>query len=114
MASRVASVSVAAARRKTRSKKRKKAAPRRDVADSLRTVSEDILSSGPEIACRIELDISAAFEGVAAKPALIKNIKSSLLSAVKTAMTDVARSLNLKSNGVKVRPLRLEVDVNDV
>ncbi len=115
MASRVASVSVTAAKRgKTRPKRRKRAAPRRDVADSLETVSEDVLSSGPEIACRVELDISASFEGVATKPTLIKKLKSSLLAAVKESMTDVARSMNLKSNGVTVRPLRLEVDVNDV
>jgi hypothetical protein len=114
MASRVASVSVTAAKRgKPRPKKRKRAAPRRDVADSLETVSEDILSSGPEIACRVELSISASFEGVAAKANLVRKLKSSLLSAVKEAMTDVARSMNLKSNGVTVQPLRLECDVND-
>ncbi len=115
MASRVASISVTAAKRgRSRAKKRRRAAPRPDVADSLQTVSEDVLSSGPEIACRIELNISASFEGVAAKASLIRKLKSSLLSAVKESMTDVARSMNLKSNGVTVRPLRLEVDVNDV
>jgi hypothetical protein len=115
MASRVASVSVTAAKRgKPRPKKRRRSAPRRDVADSLETVSEDILSSGPEIACRVELSISASFEGAAAKASLVRKLKSSLLSAVKEAMTDVARSMNLKSNGVTVQPLRLECDVNDV
>ncbi len=115
MASRVASVSVTAAKRgKPRPKKRRRSAPRREVADSLETVSEDILSSGPEIACRVELSISASFEGEAAKANLVRKLKSSLLSAVKEAMTDVARSMNLKSNGVKVQPLRLECDYNDV
>lgn len=115
LATRVASTSVTAAKRgKKRSKGRKRAAPRRDFADALETVSEDVLSSGPEYACRIELDISAAFEGAASKPALVRKIKSSLLSAVKAAMTDVARSMNLRSGGVQVRPLRLECDLNDV
>lgn len=115
MASRVASVSVTAAKRgKPRPRKRKRAAPRRDVADSLETVSEDVLSSGPEIACRVELSISASFEGVAAKANLVRKLKSSLLSAVREAMTDVARSMNLKSGGVTVQPLRLEVDMLDM
>lgn len=114
-AARVASVSVTAGKRgKKRSKGKKRAAPRRDIADALETVSDDVLSSGPEYACRIELDISTSFEGTASKDALIRKIKSSLLSAVKASMTDVARSMNLKSGGVQVRPLRLECDVNDV
>lgn len=114
-ASRVASASVTAGKRgKKRSKGKKRAAPRRDVADALSTVSEDVLSSGPEYACRIELDISATFEGTASKDALIRKIKSSLLAAVKASVTDVARSMNLKSGGVQVRPLRLECDVLDV
>jgi len=115
MAARVASVDLTAAKRgKPRPKKRRRSAPRRDVADSLETVSEDVLSSGPEIACRIELSLSASFEGEAAKANLVRKIKSSLLSAVKEAMTDVARSMNLKSGGVKIQPLRLECDYLDV
>lgn len=116
MASRVASTSVTAAKRgKKRPKKpHRKAAPRRDPADALETVSEDILSSGPEYACNVELSITALFEGQADKSALIRKIKSSLLSAVKASMTDVARSMNLRSGGVKVSPVRLECDLNDV
>ncbi len=115
MASRVASVSVTAAKRgRKRPKKPRKAAPRRDPADALETVSEDILSSGPEYACNVELSITALFEGQADKSALIRKIKSSLLSAVKASMTDVARSMNLRSGGVKVSPVRLECDILDV
>jgi len=115
MATRVAASSVTAAKRgKKRPKRRPKASPSRDVSESLETVADDILSSGPEYACNIELSITALFEGTANKAVLIKKIKSSLLSAVKSAMTDVARSTNLKSGGVKVSPLRLECDLNDV
>ncbi len=114
VAVRVASSSVTAAKRGKKSRGKKRAAPRRDIADSLDTVAEDVLASGPEYACRIELDISAAFEGTANKSALIRKIKASLLSAVKSSMTDVARSMNLRSGGVKVRPLRLECDLMDV
>lgn len=114
MATRVAARSVTARRRKKPSRGRKRAAPRRDMADALETVSEDVLAESPEYACRIELDISASFEGTVDKGALIRKIKASILTAVKSSMTEVAREMNLRSGGVRVRPLKLECDLLDI
>lgn len=110
LAARVASVSVEAGRR---GRKRKKTSRRRPAPVSVPSVAEDILKTDPEYSCRIELDITADFEGITNKQALVRKIKAELLAAVKSGITSVARGLNLKSSGVKVRPLRLECDIND-
>lgn len=111
MAVRVAATSVEAGRR--RKTKKRPAARRRPVSDSIPTVSEDVLESAPEYSLHIELDITADFEGRTNKASLIRKVKAEILSAVKNAMTESARSLNLKSSGATVRPIRLECDIND-
>lgn len=77
------------------------------------SVEEDVLKESPELACRIELDITANFEGDASKDEVLSQIRQQLLSSVKSGITSVARDLNLRSSGVTVRPLRMECDIND-
>jgi hypothetical protein len=114
IASRVASINVEAARRKTKKVSApKKKKPTRN-PEELLDIEDDILKSEPECACHIELDITANFEGQVDKKILIKKIKAELLSAVQSSMTVVSKELNLSSKGVKVRPLRLEVDFLDM
>lgn len=129
IALRVASVSVEAARGRSRKKRKKvpskgKTTTRRKTTKrskkpvkrttrSVPSVSEDVLADSPEYACRIELDITAAFEGKTNKAKLIRKLKAELVNSVETSIGLVARELNLASNGVKVRPLRLECDVLD-
>ena len=114
LASRVASVNVEAARRKTKKvsapKKKKRVPPPDDLLD----IEDDILKSEPECACHIELDITANFEGRVDKKTLVKKIKAELLSAIQSSMTVVSKELNLSSKGVKIRPLRLECDFLDL
>lgn len=130
IAARVASMSVEAARSKSRRSKRKPSSkkktttrkkttkkskkPVRRTTRRVPSVSEDVLADTPEFACRVELDITAAFEGKTNKAKLIRKLKAELVNSVETSIGLVARELNLASNGVKVRPLRLECDVNEV
>ncbi len=115
VASRVAAVSVEAARRKRQ--KRSKPAKKRPATTkrrSLDSTPDDMLRSETEYSCRVELSITASFEGRTDKHKLLKKVKLELLNAIKSGITTVARETNLASTGVSVQPLKMEIDVNDM
>lgn len=117
LAARVAGVSIEAGKRKkkpaaVRKPRKPEPSPRPD-RTSRGLVERDILSPEIEYACRIELDLTAVFEGRADQKKLLAAIKAGLVSAIKSSMTTVARSMNLSQNGVKVSPIAIECAVND-
>lgn len=66
-----------------------------------------------EYACKVELSLTADFEGDIAKKDLIKKIKSELIASIKAGMTTVCKDFNLECSSVLVQPLQVEVAVND-
>ena len=124
-AARVASHSVEA-RRRSRSKRGKKpkargktrARPKRDPAETAVRTSQpsfgdDMLRLTTEYSCRMDLSISADFEGQIPKDKLIRKLKAEMTAAVKAAMGIVARDFGLESTGVRVQPVRVECAMND-
>lgn len=111
MAARVASMSVESARRRRRPKGRRRPSPSRQQVVRSQEVRDDVLRSGSEYACQVELSLTARFEGKTDRRKLLSKIKLELTNAIRAGMTTTARELNLASLGVKVQPLRLECDV---
>lgn len=66
-----------------------------------------------EYSCRMDLSISADFEGKIPKDRLVKKLKAEMTAAVKAAMSIVARDFGLESTGVNVKPVRVECAMND-
>lgn len=131
MAIRVAAHSVEA-RKRARSKKRKKGKgrskgrskretqvrqPMSELRKQERTsrpiADDDMLRPTTEYSCRLELSVSADFEGRVPKDRLVKKLKAEMTAAVRAAMGIVARDFGLESTGVQVQPVRVEVAMND-
>lgn len=89
IASRLASVNVEAARRKTRSKKKSR--------------SKSALAKPTEWACRAELSVEVDFEGDTAKAALVRKLKTEIAAMVESAVKITARDLKLKPSDVRIR-----------
>ncbi len=97
IASRLASVNVEAARRKTRSKKQRR--------------EKSVVKAPTEWACRAELAVEVNFEGDTAKPALVKKLKSEIAAMVESAVKITARDLSLDPSDVRIRVNALDVVV---
>lgn len=93
IAARVASVNVEAARRKTRSKKKR---------------GKSVVHAPTEWACRAELAIEVSFEGDTAKAALVKKLKTEIAAMVESAVKITARDLKLDPSNVSIRVGSLE------
>lgn len=117
LAARVAGINAEAARKKKVVKRRPKpvtpAPAPRSARPTKGLIEGDVLEAEVEYACRIELDLTATFEGHAEREKLLKKVKAEIVSAIKSGMTTVARDLNLSQTGVTVRPIRMECAVND-
>lgn len=126
-AMRVASHSVEARRQSRRSKK-PKAKPKKRIKNKVRSkpaesrvrtrtsqplLDDDMLRSTTEYSCRMDLSISADFEGQISKDKLIKKLKAEMTAAIKAAMGIVARDFGLESTGVRVQPVRVDCAMND-
>jgi hypothetical protein len=112
IAMRVASINIESAKKKKPPKKKS-----REVRSKIRKQAEpavDTLKSETEYSCRIELNITANFEGHVDKSHILKKLKSELIAAIKSGVTTTSRELNIASTGVTVQPIRLECDVNDL
>lgn len=94
IASRLASVNVEAARRKTRSRKKSR--------------SKSALAKPTEWACRAELSVEVDFEGDTAKAALVRKLKTEIAAMVESAVKITARDLKLKPSDVRIRVSSLD------
>lgn len=99
IASRVASVSVEAARKKPA----RRAKPRGR--------SRTILESRTEYACRLDLHISVSFEGEVSKAALLKKLQREIQASTETAVKLTARDLRLEPSDVSIRPSAVDCAV---
>lgn len=125
-ASRVASHSVEARRRNNSKKKtRSKGKPKRKTKTKSKRqeveiqtsqapiIEDDMLRSTTEYSCRMDLSISADFEGHIPKDRLIRKLKAEITASVRAAMGIVARDFGLDSTGVNIQPVRVECAMND-
>jgi hypothetical protein len=94
LASRLASVNVEAARRKTRTKRKKK--------------EKSVVQTPTEWACRVEMSVEVSFEGDTAKAALVKKLKSEIAAMVESAVKITARDLKLEPSNVRIRPTAID------
>lgn len=99
IASRLASINVEAARRKTRSKPKARRKPGK---------SKSVLAPPTEWACRVELSVEVSFEGDTAKAALVKKLKTEIAAMVESAVKITARDLKLEPSDVRVRPTAVD------
>ena len=103
------------AARVVEARKRKK--PRR-VAEPAAPVAapsppENVLRPATEYSCRMEISLSADFEGDVSKKDLIKKLKSEVIASIKLGMEQVAKDLRVQGTGIVVKPLQVECAVND-
>ena len=104
LAQRIASNIEAARKRKKPDDKAKK--PRRKT-------KPDFVTPKTEYSAHIDLSITVEFEGDVAKEALEKKIQSELIAAIQNGMTIVADEFDLQSATAHVKPIRMELAVND-
>jgi hypothetical protein len=74
---------------------------------------ESLEHPGTEYSARVEIDFSADFEGQVAKDAFATKLENEIISALEAAVKIVARELRLQPTHVRVKPLRVEIAVND-
>lgn len=97
IAARVASAHIARRKPKSRSKGADRSA----------------LEDQTEYSCRMEIELSADFEGSASKQALIKKFKNEVMAALETSMEICARDLELDATSITIRPLRMDCTVTE-
>jgi hypothetical protein len=74
---------------------------------------ESIERPGVESSARVDIAFSADFEGPVSKQELTKKINDEIIAALEVAVKIVSRDLQLKPGQVRVKPLRVEVAMND-
>jgi hypothetical protein len=74
---------------------------------------ESLEHPATEYSVRTEIAFSAEFEGQVAKDVLVKKLESEVMSALEAAIKVVSRELRLEPGRVLVKPLKLEVAIND-
>lgn len=75
---------------------------------------EDMTIPQTEYSAMMELSLSVNFEGSADKGALMTKMKQELLASIETGVSVTARAFNLKVSNLKVKPLKVNMVVNDV
>jgi hypothetical protein len=76
-------------------------------------IESDGLSIPTEYSCRMQIDMTATFEGTVSKADLIGKIKEHLKTALKSGMQKAAGEMSLQSTDVKVMPIQMDVAVLD-
>ncbi len=66
-----------------------------------------------EYSCHVELSFSVDFEGKVAKDTLVKKLRREIMSALESSATIVAQELQLQATGIMVKPVQMNVAVND-
>jgi hypothetical protein len=66
-----------------------------------------------EYSVRMDISFSADFEGTVAKNLLVDKIESEVVSALESSIKIISRELKLDPGRVLVKPLRIEVAMND-
>lgn len=105
---RIASKVVEARKRKPRKK------PVAQPAAPVRPRSRpEVLTPQTEFSCKVDLSLTADFEGDVAKKDLIKKVKAELVNSIKAGMTAVCKDLGMECTNVLVQPIQVECAVND-
>lgn len=73
----------------------------------------NVLQPLTEYSCRADVSISVDFEGRVSKNALLKKLKDELSSAIRAAVSIVAKDTGLDASSVKVQPIKFDCAVND-
>jgi hypothetical protein len=74
---------------------------------------ESLERPGTESSIRVDIAFSADFEGPVSKKVLTKKMNDEIIAALESAIKIVSRDLRLHPGQVRVKPLRLEVAMND-
>jgi hypothetical protein len=74
---------------------------------------ESLERPGTEYSVRTEIIFSAEFEGQVAKDVFLKKVEFELMSALESSIKVIARELHLRPGRVLVKPLKLDVAIND-
>jgi hypothetical protein len=74
---------------------------------------ESLERPATEYSVRTEIAFSAEFEGKVSKDVLVKKLESEVMSALEGAIKVVSRELRLDPGRVLVKPLKMEIAIND-
>ena len=74
---------------------------------------ESLERPGVESSVRMDISFSADFEGNISKEELTKKIESEVMAALESSIKIVSRELRLRPGRVLVKPLHIEVAMND-
>lgn len=73
--------------------------------------TEDMLASSTEYSCKVDLSLTADFEGSVGKQKLLKKLRTELVAAIQGAVSVTAREYGLDPTGVHVKPIKVECAV---
>lgn len=74
---------------------------------------ESLTRPTTEYGTRVEIAFSADFEGKVAKDVLVKKLEHEIMGALESSVKIISRELRLRPGRVLVKPLRIEVAMND-
>ena len=77
------------------------------------TVEVDFTAGPTEYSCRIELSMTATFEGLVSREVLTSKVQSELKASIEAGMKAVSNDLSLQSTEVKVLPIVMDCSVVD-
>lgn len=113
----IASVDVQAARKKPKKKGSKKKVSKKPSRRTSRPRKEihmnDMSIPSTEYSVHMDLTLSVEFEGNVEKPVLITKLKQEIVSSIESGITSAARSLDLSANNLRVKPLKVDLVIND-
>lgn len=97
-------------------KKKSRKTPKilKNPVETVSSPSESVLEPSTEYSCRMEISLSADFEGDVVKKDLIKKLKSEVIASIKSGMEQVSRDLGIRGTGVVIKPLQVECVANSV
>ena len=83
------------------------------IATRIAIKRESLTRPTTEYSTRVEIAFSADFEGTVSKDILMKKLESELISALEASIQITSRELQLRPGRILIKPLRLEIALND-
>jgi hypothetical protein len=114
LAERIAFTNIEAARRRKKRKDEEEEGPKpKHKRERVSQPKVDFVSPKTEYSAHIDLSITVNFEGDVAKDILEKKIQNELIAAIQNGMTVVAEEFDLQSTTARVKPIKMELAIND-
>src|SRR5512136_613724 len=112
LAERIAFTNIESARRRKKREDEEKSKPKHK-RERVSQPKADFVAPKTEYSAHIDLSITVNFEGDVAKDIIEKKIQNELIAAIQNGMTIVAEEFGLQSTTARVKPIKMELAIND-